>query len=104
MICSKCGDEFQLLPNKPGFANVCPNCTESPEAHIARVLQELRVRKERAAAARKNTRNRGKVAREKRDLITLGPEILRRLSAGEPLEEVHWKFIRAMERKRKQKK
>jgi hypothetical protein len=27
MICKKCGDEFELKPNKPGFANVCEDCT-----------------------------------------------------------------------------
>jgi ribosomal protein S27AE len=32
MFCSRCGDEFELLPGKSGFANVCPRCSEqSPE-------------------------------------------------------------------------
>jgi hypothetical protein len=26
--CVICGDEFELKPDKPGFANRCPSCTE----------------------------------------------------------------------------
>jgi hypothetical protein len=29
--CVVCGDEFELYPGKPGFANRCPTCSE-PEA------------------------------------------------------------------------
>ena len=29
--CSVCGEEFELKPDKPGFANRCPECSE-PEA------------------------------------------------------------------------
>jgi hypothetical protein len=29
--CVVCGDEFELKPDKPGFANRCPECS-SPEA------------------------------------------------------------------------
>ncbi len=25
--CSVCGDEFELKPDKPGFANRCPECS-----------------------------------------------------------------------------
>jgi hypothetical protein len=31
MICKECGGEFILNPDKPGFANVCPICTEPAE-------------------------------------------------------------------------
>ena len=27
-VCVVCGEEFELKPNKPGFANRCPDCTE----------------------------------------------------------------------------
>ncbi len=27
--CVVCGEEFELRPGKPGFANRCPECTES---------------------------------------------------------------------------
>ncbi len=26
-ICSVCGEEFELKPGKPGFANRCPSCS-----------------------------------------------------------------------------
>jgi hypothetical protein len=28
-ICVVCKDDFELKPEKPGFANRCPNCSES---------------------------------------------------------------------------
>ncbi|HUA97941.1 MAG TPA: hypothetical protein VMA34_06410 [Terracidiphilus sp.] len=30
--CVVCGEEFELRPGKPGFANRCPSCSE-PEAN-----------------------------------------------------------------------
>ena len=27
--CKICGEEFELRPDKPGFANHCPECTEA---------------------------------------------------------------------------
>jgi hypothetical protein len=30
-VCAVCGEEFELKPDKPGFANRCPDCS-SPEA------------------------------------------------------------------------
>ena len=30
--CVVCGEEFELRPGKPGFANRCPNCSESEES------------------------------------------------------------------------
>jgi hypothetical protein len=30
-VCAICSEEFELKPNKPGFANRCPECSE-PEA------------------------------------------------------------------------
>lgn len=30
-VCVECGEEFELKPNKPGFANRCPECS-APEA------------------------------------------------------------------------
>ncbi|HVZ82511.1 MAG TPA: hypothetical protein VG893_02470 [Terracidiphilus sp.] len=30
-ICAVCGDEFELRPGKPGFANRCPSCSEPEE-------------------------------------------------------------------------
>jgi hypothetical protein len=31
-ICAICKEEFELKPDKPGFANRCPQCTEESEA------------------------------------------------------------------------
>jgi hypothetical protein len=33
--CVVCGEEFELKPNKPGFANRCPACSEPDEAGSA---------------------------------------------------------------------
>jgi len=30
--CVVCGEEFELKPDKPGFANRCPECSASDEA------------------------------------------------------------------------
>jgi len=41
--CTSCGEEFQLLPNKPGYANVCPNCSKGvkePQKLMAEVSWE----------------------------------------------------------------
>ena len=27
-ICAVCSEEFELKPDKPGFANLCPACSE----------------------------------------------------------------------------
>jgi hypothetical protein len=28
-VCAVCGEEFELKPDKPGFANRCPECGET---------------------------------------------------------------------------
>ncbi|HTW45552.1 MAG TPA: hypothetical protein VMD58_08405 [Acidobacteriaceae bacterium] len=33
-VCVICSEEFELLPDKPGFANRCPACSE-PDAEDA---------------------------------------------------------------------
>lgn len=30
-VCVVCGEEFELKPGKPGFANRCPECSEPEE-------------------------------------------------------------------------
>jgi hypothetical protein len=30
--CALCGEEFELRPGKPGFANRCPSCSEPEES------------------------------------------------------------------------
>jgi hypothetical protein len=34
-ICAICGEEFELKPGKPGFANRCPECSVQDEAEAA---------------------------------------------------------------------
>jgi hypothetical protein len=31
-VCVVCGEEFELRPDKPGFANRCPECSEPKTA------------------------------------------------------------------------
>ena len=31
-VCAVCGEEFELKPDKPGFANRCPTCSEPETA------------------------------------------------------------------------
>ncbi len=33
--CAVCGEEFELKPDKPGFANRCPACSEPEEDAVA---------------------------------------------------------------------
>jgi hypothetical protein len=32
-VCAVCSEEFELKPDKPGFANRCPACSESEAAN-----------------------------------------------------------------------
>lgn len=32
--CVVCGEEFELRPDKPGFANRCPSCSEPEETDV----------------------------------------------------------------------
>ncbi|MGH9585551.1 MAG: hypothetical protein ACRD3F_01255 [Acidobacteriaceae bacterium] len=60
-ICVECGEEFELKPNKPGFANRCPECSQ-PEATATKVdsgvdADDLRSATEINAARRKAIRD-----------------------------------------------
>ena len=39
-VCVVCGEEFELMPGKPGFANRCPTCSEPEEAPGAKDVTE----------------------------------------------------------------
>lgn len=59
--CVVCGEEFELKPDKPGFANRCPECsipeaTES-DANSEPSLEERRTAAEMNAARRKAIRD-----------------------------------------------
>ncbi len=47
--CVVCGEEFELKPGKPGFANRCPECSE-PEADGSGGAQITDVLDRKAAA------------------------------------------------------
>lgn len=45
-ICSICAEEFELKPDKPGFANQCPQCsTPEPIAPVAQRSMDADERK-----------------------------------------------------------
>jgi hypothetical protein len=59
-ICVICGEEFELKPDKPGFANRCSECSapEATETNVGGVdADELRSATEINAARRKAIRD-----------------------------------------------
>jgi len=59
-VCVACGEEFELKPDKPGFANRCPDCS-APEADASAKLGKsadgLKGDKEANAARRQAMRD-----------------------------------------------
>ncbi len=59
--CVICSEEFELRPDKPGFANRCPECTEAEaaEAESKRTLsaEERKAESELNEARRKTIRD-----------------------------------------------
>jgi hypothetical protein len=64
-ICAICKEEFELKPDKPGFANRCPQCTEqssipeptSPTSNRRISADERKSAKEANEARRQAMRN-----------------------------------------------
>ncbi len=58
--CSVCSEEFELKPDKPGFANVCPECsspeTTAPESKDRMDSDERKSASERNEARRQAMR------------------------------------------------
>ena len=60
-ICVVCGEEFELKPDKPGFANRCPECSvseadsESTKKHMS--AEERKAESEANAERRKAIRD-----------------------------------------------
>jgi hypothetical protein len=54
--CAVCGEEFELKPGKPGFANRCPECSE-PEEDASASGDVLKGDREAAAARRDAMKN-----------------------------------------------
>jgi hypothetical protein len=61
--CAGCGEEFELRPDKPGFANRCPECS-APEADPEQDKRHLSA-EERKAEAEANAERRKAI----RDLL-----------------------------------
>jgi len=62
-VCSVCSEEFELKPDKPGFANRCPACSE-PE-HAAASTKQVMDADERKTLMETNDARR----RAMRDLL-----------------------------------
>ena len=55
--CVLCGEEFELKPGKPGFANRCPSCSEEEAAEAANSSDPLKTDKSANAARREAMKN-----------------------------------------------
>ena len=62
--CAVCGEEFELRPDKPGFANRCPECTAEEQEAAAEAAKksgmdadQRREKTEMDAARRDTIRN-----------------------------------------------
>ena len=55
-VCVVCSEEFELKPDKPGFANRCPSCS-LPEANVADKTGTRGQEPELAAARRQAMRD-----------------------------------------------
>ncbi len=55
-VCVVCSEEFELKPNKPGFANRCPQCSE-PETNDLMPASNGKVSAEANAARREAMKN-----------------------------------------------
>ncbi len=52
--CVVCGEEFELKPDKPGFANRCPDCSEDDAQKSARGSADVLKGDREANAARRD--------------------------------------------------
>jgi len=60
-VCVICHEEFELKPDKPGFANRCPDCSEAesdaPKANYSMDADERKTAREANEARREAMRN-----------------------------------------------
>jgi hypothetical protein len=60
-ICVVCEEEFELRPDKPGFANRCPSCSEpeaeDPATNLHQSTEERQAEMEANEARRKAIRD-----------------------------------------------
>jgi hypothetical protein len=47
--CVICGEEFELRPDKPGFANRCPECSAPGDSESSQDPKETATREQNAA-------------------------------------------------------
>jgi hypothetical protein len=55
--CVACGEEFELRPDKPGFANRCPECS-APESANSAGKQHLSAEERKAESEANEARRR----------------------------------------------
>ena len=55
--CAVCGEEFELKPGKPGFANRCPDCSVEDDSETAKGPGSAQIDSELNAARRKAMRD-----------------------------------------------
>jgi hypothetical protein len=55
--CVVCGEEFELKPGKPGFANRCPTCSEEEAEAKSKPADVLKTDKGANAARREAMKN-----------------------------------------------
>ncbi|HXX00702.1 MAG TPA: hypothetical protein VEJ00_05775 [Candidatus Acidoferrales bacterium] len=55
--CVLCGEEFELKPGKPSFANRCPSCSEEVDTKTKHDADVLKTDKQANAARREAMRN-----------------------------------------------
>ena len=55
--CVVCGEEFELRPGKPGFANRCPSCSEEDAGAGSKSADPLKADKGANAARREAMKN-----------------------------------------------
>ena len=55
--CVVCGEEFELTPGKPGFANRCPSCSEQEDGDSGKSADQWKGDKGANAARRDAMRN-----------------------------------------------
>ncbi|MGH9615980.1 MAG: hypothetical protein ACRD28_04495 [Acidobacteriaceae bacterium] len=55
-VCAVCSEEFELKPDKPGFANQCPTCSssEAPDSIQGHLSAEERKAKNELNEARRS--------------------------------------------------
>ena len=56
-VCAVCSEEFELKPAKPGFANRCPECSESESVSPAEKTRMDADERKAAAEANEERRN-----------------------------------------------